>query len=120
MAFDSLKEMLAERSLLYYSDEDKNFIIQTDASNFAIGGALLQKQDTQPGEPERFEVVEYYSRSLLDRERNYTVSEKEFLAIVCCAERWNHYLHKEFKIVTDHKPLLSISLTEKHDCKDGL
>jgi hypothetical protein len=104
MAFDSLKAMLAERSLLYYPDEDKNFIIQTDASNFAIGGALLQKQDTKPGEPERFEVVEYYSRSLLDRERNYTVSEKEFLAIVCCAERWNHYLHKEFKIVTDHKP----------------
>jgi hypothetical protein len=113
MAFDQLKTMLAERSLLYYPDENKNFLIQTDASKFAIGGALMQKQDTKPGEPERFEVVEYYSRSLLERERNYTVSEKEFLAIVCCSERWRHYLWKEFQIVTDHKPLLSISLTEK-------
>jgi hypothetical protein len=113
LAFDQLKVMLAEKSLLYYPDENENFIIQTDASKFAIGGVLMQKQKTKPGEPERFEVVEYYSRSLLERERNYTVSEKEFLAIVCCSERWNHYLWKEFTIVTDHKPLLSISLTEK-------
>jgi hypothetical protein len=44
MAFEDLKRMLAERSLLYFPDETKKFIIQTDASKYAIGGALLQLQ----------------------------------------------------------------------------
>ena len=112
VAFDSLKSMLAEQSLLYYPDEKKKFVIQTDASKYAIGGALMQLQKDPDG-VERYEVVEFFSRSLIERERNYSVSEKEFLAIVSCSEKWRNYLWQEYQVITDHKPLLSMSLTEK-------
>jgi hypothetical protein len=116
IAFDSLKEILAEQTLLYYPNEDLEFLLQTDASKYAIGGALMQlvsiisKEGTTS---EEYRVVEYFSRSLIERERNYTVSEKEFLAIVSCVEKWKHYLWKHFKVITDHKPLLSMALTDK-------
>ena len=70
----------------------------------------LQKD---PDGVERYEVVEFFSRSLIERERNYSVSEKEFLAIVSCSEKWRNYLWQEYQVITDHKPLLSMSLTEK-------
>ena len=116
IAFDSLKEILADQTTLYYPNENREFIIMTDASKFAIGGALMQLIIITPseGEPyEEYRVVEYFSRSLIERERNYTVSEKEFLAIVSCVEKWKHFLWQSFKVITDHKPLLSMSLTEK-------
>ena len=110
-AFDKLKSMLTEKALLYYPDESKPFALQTDASEYAIGGALLQHQLIKG--IETLMVVEFFSRSLIDRERNYTVSEKEFLAIIVCVEKWKHYLWQNFKVFTDHKPLLSMSKTAK-------
>ena len=118
-AFDSLKTMVAEQTLLYYPDEDALFVIMTDASKFAIGGALMQLQTivdpTDNSTRQEWRVVEYFSRSLIERERHYTVTEKEFLAIVSCVhvERWKHFLWKSFRVITDHKPLLAMSLTEK-------
>lgn len=116
IAFDSLKEIIAKQSLLYYPDEDKPFIIMTDASKFALGGALLQLQkvtDPEGNIVEEYRVVEFFSRSLIERERHYSVSEKEYLAIVSCVEKWKHYLHQHFRVITDHKPLLSMSRTDK-------
>ena len=111
MAFENLKSMLAEKSLLYYPDESKPFLLQTDASAYAIGGALMQLQLLN-GE-EIYHVVEFFSRSLIARERNYSVSEKEFLAILVCTEKWKHYLWQKFSVITDHKPLLSMTTTDK-------
>ena len=119
IAFDSLKKMVAKQTLvlLYYPDENGLFVIMTDASKFAIGGALMQLQTiTEPTDNstrQEWRVVEYYSRSLIERERHYTVTEKEFLAIVSCVEKWKHFLWQPFRVITDHKPLLAMSLTEK-------
>lgn len=53
------------------------FEVQTDASDFALGGVLMQD-----GHPEA-------ERS---GERGYTAHEKELLAVVHCLRVWRHYL----------------------------
>ena len=57
-------------------DFDKEFILRTDASDYGIGAVLLQEH-----EDVKFPVA-YASKKLLKREVNYSVIEKECLAIV--------------------------------------
>lgn len=56
--------------------------VQTDASDFAIGGVLMQE-----GHP-----ISYESRKLNDTERRYTIQDKEMTAGVHCLRTWRHYL----------------------------
>ncbi|KAK3013275.1 hypothetical protein RJ639_008265, partial [Escallonia herrerae] len=70
-AFEGLKEAVTEEPVLALPDHTKVFKLQTDASDFAIGGVLMQK-----GHPIAFE-----SRKLNDTERRYMVQEKEMTAV---------------------------------------
>ncbi|KAL0411014.1 UNVERIFIED_CONTAM: Transposon Tf2-11 polyprotein [Sesamum latifolium] len=71
----------------------KPFVVETDASDFALGGVLVQD-----GHPVAFE-----SRKLKDVERRYSVHEKELLAVVHCLRLWRHYLlGSPFVVKTDN------------------
>ena len=70
--------------------------MQTDASDVGIGGVLTQLWEGQ----ER--PVAYFSRRLKPAERNYTVSEKECLAVKSYAV---YLLGAYFRLVTDLKAL---------------
>jgi len=80
--------------------DDGEFVFDTDASDFAIGAVLSQKQ----GGYER--VVAYASRRLDQRETKYCVTRKELLAVVYFVRYFRQYLlGREFKIRTDHSAL---------------
>ena len=49
-------------------DPTQTFLLQTDASNVGVGAVLSQGNDDRP--------IAYFSRKLLDRERNYSTVEK--------------------------------------------
>lgn len=68
--------------MLVLPNVGKTFEVQTDASDFAIGGILMQV-----GHP-----VAYESRKLNEAERRFTVLEKEMTAVVHCLRAWHHYL----------------------------
>ena len=68
--------------MLALPDHTKVFEVHTDASDFAIGGVLIQ--DRHP--------TVFKSHKLNDTERCYTVQEKEMTAIVHCLRTWRHYL----------------------------
>ncbi|KAL2230038.1 UNVERIFIED_CONTAM: Transposon Tf2-11 polyprotein [Sesamum indicum] len=71
----------------------KPFVVETNASDFALGGVLMQD-----GHPVAFE-----SRKLKDVERRYSVHEKELLAVVHCLRLWRHYLlGSHFVVRTDN------------------
>ena len=55
-------------------DVTKPFEIEIDASDFALGGVLIQEGH----------FIAYESRKLNDAERRYTVFEKEMLVVVHC------------------------------------
>ena len=50
--------------------------------------------------------VAYASKKLLQREKNYSVIERECLAIVFAVQKYQKYLYgTEFVLHTDHRPL---------------
>ena len=67
-SFRELQERLISVPILAYPDFTKPFILQTDASDFAIGGVLSQINDIGDEHP-----VTYVSRTLQAAEINYSV-----------------------------------------------
>ena len=75
-AFTSVKQSLVKAPVLALPDADKPFRVVCDASNFAIGSALMQKDDDGVDR-----VISYRSRLLKAAELNYPVHDKELLSI---------------------------------------
>ncbi|GBN37863.1 Retrovirus-related Pol polyprotein from transposon 297 [Araneus ventricosus] len=98
--FNSLKQALISSPILTFPRADKDFILDTDASNEEIGALLSQNIVNE----ER--VIAYFSKSLGKPERNYCVTRKELLAIVKSIEHFHHYLYgQKFFLRTDHASL---------------
>jgi hypothetical protein len=99
-AFAHLKQALVSAPVLKVADPNRPFVLQSDASDFAVGGVLLQEFAGQ------LHPIAFHSRKLTSAERNYTVSEREMLAIVECVKSWSHYIGGSGATVhTDHKSL---------------
>ena len=100
-AFQTLKKKLVTAPVLRTPDFDLEFIVTTDASDYAIGQVLSQ-DDGHGSRP-----VAYESRKLTPAELNYPIHEKELLAIVHALKIWRVYLEgHHFKIITDHRSLV--------------
>ena len=100
VAFQTLKKSLVGPPILKLPEFDKSFILRTDASDIGLGAVLLQDS-----EGEKLPVA-YASKKLLDRERNYSVIEKECLGVIWGVSKFHRYLFgKEFILETDHQPL---------------
>jgi len=69
-SFEALKTSLTTPPVLAMPTDDDEFTLDTDASNYAVGAVLSQRQNGI----ER--VVAYASRSLDIREQNYCVTRK--------------------------------------------
>ena len=94
-AFNKVKEILSTTSGLRLFDPNMKVQIQCDASKTGIGACLLQE-----GQP-----VAYYSKALTQTEMNWFPIEKECLAVVCAAEKCQHYIYvREVEVRSDHKP----------------
>lgn len=104
-AFEKLKEAASsEAVVLPHPDFDKPFILETDASDFGIGAVLLQEDVGGKPRP-----LSFYSRKFNSAETNYTVHDKELLAIIVSLKHFRHYLQGStfpFTIISDHKNLL--------------
>jgi hypothetical protein len=76
-AFKELKRRICESPILIHADPTKRFQMETDASNFAYGAVLSQK-----GEDGKHHPIAFHSKSMSPTERNYSISDKEALAII--------------------------------------
>lgn len=102
-SFENLKEELTSDNLiLQYPNFDELFYLYTDASNYAIGAVLQQKDSNSC-----FKPVSFASRTLNKAEVNYSTIEKELLAIVWATKYFRPYLFgRKFIIRSDHRPLV--------------
>jgi len=99
-AFVRLKYALMSSPILAMPNDTEPFLLDTDACDVSIGAVLSQVQ----GGVER--VIAYASRSLSKSERNYCVTRKELLAIVCFTKTFSQYLlGRQFVVRTDHSAL---------------
>nr|GEW39984.1 reverse transcriptase domain-containing protein [Tanacetum cinerariifolium] len=96
-AFQTLKRKLTQAPILIAPDWDMPFELMYDASDFAIGAVLGQRQE------KHFRTIHYASKTMTETESNYTTTEKEMLAVVYAFEKFQSYLIMNKSIVyTDH------------------
>lgn len=103
-AFEQMKSEVTTDRVLVHFDPTLPIILETDASQNAIAGVLSHKFSNGTKRP-----IAFVSRSLSKCERNYSVIEKEALAIIFSVTKLRQYLlGQHFELDTDHKPLLAI------------
>ena len=99
-AFQTVRNLMCEKSILRLPDPLKIYTLSTDASNEGIGAVLMQEHDG------KFHPVSYASKKLSSTEKNYSTVEKECLAIVWGVRKFELYLQGvPFVLQTDHMPL---------------
>ena len=95
--------MLTQASILTYPDFSATappFVLQMDPSAVGLGAVLEQGGH----------VIAYASRTLTKSEYNYSVIQKECLAIIFGMKQFCHYLlGRAFTLMTDHAPLQWLS-----------
>lgn len=95
-AFTAIKQIIAKSTLLAYPDFTKTFSLYADASDYQLGGVIMQED--QP--------IAFYSRKLSDTQRRYTVTEKELLSIVDMLWEYRYMLYGyDVEVFTDHENL---------------
>ena len=101
VAFKKLKELLLNSPLLAHYDPNKPVRLAVDASSYGLGAVLSHVFDDGEEKP-----IAYASRSLSASEQNYSMIEKEALAIVFGIKKFHQYLFgRRFSLLTDHRPL---------------
>ncbi|PNH26348.1 hypothetical protein BJF96_g10337 [Verticillium dahliae] len=102
-AFRQIIDAVLSEPVLRMIDPEKPMEVETDASDFAIGGQLGQRDDQG-----RLHPVAFFSKKLHGPELNYQIHDKELMAIIEAFKEWRTYLsgaRHEVKVYTDHKNL---------------
>ncbi|GFX51049.1 retrovirus-related Pol polyprotein from transposon gypsy [Trichonephila clavipes] len=99
-AFNGVKATFLKAPVLKFPDFKKPFELFTDASLKGLGAVLNQEQ----------RPVVFASRTLSAAERNYTVTERECLAVVWALNKFRTYLGSlPIKVITDHASLTQLT-----------
>ena len=85
-SFDLIRKLLITNPILQFPRFDQPFIIESDASNFGVGGVLSQEFNNQ------MQPIAYFSKHLTATERNYSTTERELYAIVLLIEHFRQFI----------------------------
>ena len=108
-AFNSVKDALADATLLVHPQQDAPTNIVTDASETAVGAVLQQLINRQ------WQPLAYFSKQLKPSEKRYSAFDRELLAIYLAIKHFRYFVEgRNFFILTDHKPL-TFALSNKPD-----
>ena len=99
--------LCCEGKILKYYRPDLDLFIEMDASGKGIGMALLQSESN---ERENLHPIAYGSKTFTPVETHYANIECELLGLVGALEKLHYFTFgRHLMILTDHKPLISIS-----------
>ena len=103
-AFRKIKDIIGQTIERQAWDPQRRTRITTDASGTGLGAIIEQQYE------ENWKTVAVWSRTLNSCQRNYSILDKEWLAILEAVTRiWKHWLiGREFEVHTDHAPLCQI------------
>lgn len=105
-SFEKMKEAIVNSPTLAIFNDKKDLTLENDASEYGLGSVLLQE-----GKP-----LGFASRTLTSAEQNYAQIEKEMLAVTFGLKKFHQFTYgRPVNVITDHKPLVSIS--KKPLCK---
>ncbi|GJP85889.1 hypothetical protein CLOP_g15986 [Closterium sp. NIES-67] len=96
-AVEQLKQALTSAPVLILPDPERDYVIEADASDQAVGAVLMQDQGNG------LQPIAYLSKKLHGAELNYPIHDKEALAIVIAFKAWRCYLEgRRTTVYTDH------------------
>ena len=103
-AFEILKKRLMNYPVLAPPLPEGRYIIDTDASDFAMGAVLQQEQNGT------VRVISYASKTFDAAERQYCTTRKELAAVIYALKTFRHYILgvEKFLLRTDHGALTSL------------
>ena len=100
IAFEKVKTVLADATLLAHHEPNAPLNLMVDASNFAVGGVLQQQIEGS------WQPIAFFSKRLKSAETRYSTFGRELLAIYLAIRYFRHILEgRNFDVYTDHKPL---------------
>ena len=103
-AIKEIRRILADDAMLFHFDPKRETRMLVDASDFAFGSILQQKDGDD------YRSCHYYSARLVKYIKSYTISEKECFAVVAAVRKFQQYREgHEFTVVTDHHALCQLS-----------
>lgn len=100
--FEKLKALFAP--ILIQPDIKRQFIVEVDAADSAVGAVLSQREESSG----KLKPCAFFSRTFSPAEQNYDVGNRELLATKLALEDWGHWLEgaeQPFIVLTDHKNL---------------
>ena len=109
-AFRRICDLITADPVLVLPDPRKPFEVETDVSDYAIGGQLGQRDEQGKLHP-----VAFFSKKLAGPQLNYPIHDKELLAIIEAFQEWRPYLSGttyEVQVYTDHKNLRYFTTTK--------
>ena len=100
-AFLKQKGILQSVPLLAHYDSNKPVQLAVDASNYGLGAVLSHISEHGEGKP-----IAFAFHTLSSTEQNYSMIDKEALAIIFGVKTFHQYLFgRRFTFLTDYKPL---------------
>ncbi|MBW0576401.1 hypothetical protein O181_116116 [Austropuccinia psidii MF-1] len=100
--FQILKEAFTTAAILSHFNPSVPTIVETDASNYALGAVLSQVNDSGN------HPIEFDSRKILPAALNYEIHDNEVLGIVWALKHWRALLlslSDSFEVLTEHSSL---------------
>ena len=95
-AFNKIKLILANDTLLIYQDFNVAFKIHTDAITFQLGVVIIQ----------RVKPIDFYSKKLTSSQQWYTLTGRELLSILETLKEFRTIsIGQKLRIYTNHKDL---------------
>ena len=102
-SFDAAKDILCNHPVMAAPNFNKCFKLCVDASNVGAGAVLMQDDNQGIEHP-----ICYFSKKFSKAQRNYSVIEKELLALILALQHFSVYIPAfgpTVSIYTDHHPL---------------
>ena len=100
-SFKALRALLIRAPVLAFPKEDLPYIVDTDASDYGIGGVLSQNIEGTE------HVIAYHSKSLNPAQQKYCTTRRELLAVVATLDHFKGYgWGPKFLVRTDHAALV--------------
>jgi len=105
-AFQELKRALTSAPILVAPCDEGVYILDTDASDSAVGAVLQQEQEG------KLHVVGYASKALTATETRYCITRRELLGVVFGLKKYRqHLLGRSIIVRTDHTALAYLMTT---------
>ena len=114
-AFQALRTAVITAPVVGYPRDTGDWILDTDASAYAMGAVLSQKQKNADGVEEE-KVIAYGSKAFHGREQRYCARRRELLAIAYFTNAFRPYLYGRYVTIrTDHASLKYIKTMKNPD-----